>query len=65
MRPNETELKVSPLLATPSPAYGSVTKANQGHSAATLVQRLRVSGMPNETTPASFSASQLGVNGTQ
>ena len=65
MRPNETELKVSPLLVTPNSAPGSVTKANQGHSEATLVQRLRVSGMPNETTPASFSASQLGVNGTK
>ena len=57
MQPNATELKVSPLLATPSPAYGSVTKAKRGHSEATLAQRVRVTGKQNETTPASFSAS--------
>ena len=57
MRLNETVLKVSPLLATPNPAYGSVTKAKRGHSEATLAQRVRVTGKQNETTPASFSAS--------
>ena len=36
MRLNETVLKVSPLLATPSPAYGSVTKAKRGHRETTL-----------------------------
>ena len=55
MRLNETELKVSPLLATPD-------DANQGHKKATLANRVRVSGRPNETTVASFSASPLGVN---
>ena len=65
MQLNATELKVSPLLVTPSPAPGSVTKAKRGHSEATLAQRVRVNGEPNETTPASFSAFQLGVNGTK
>ena len=51
MRRNETELKVSPLLATPD-------EANQGR----LAHRVRVSGVPNEATVASFSASPLGVN---
>ena len=55
MQPNATELKVSPLLATPD-------EANQGHNQGRLAQRLRVNGVPNEATVASFSASRLGVN---
>ena len=55
MRLNETELKVSPLVATPD-------EANQSHSEATLVHRVRVSGVPNEAMVALFSASLPGVN---
>ena len=55
MQPNATELKVSPLLATP-------VEAKQGHNQGRLAQRLRVNGVPNEATVASFSASRLGVN---
>ena len=53
MQPNATELKVPPLLATRN-------EANQGHNR--LAQCLRVNGVPNEATVASFSASRLGVN---
>ena len=55
MQSNATELKVSPLLATPD-------EANQGHNQGRLAHRIRVSGVPNEATVASFSASPLGVN---
>ena len=55
MRLNETELKVSPLLATRD-------KANQGHNQGQLAHRVRVNGVPNEATVASFSASTVGVN---
>ena len=58
MSGNERILKVSPLLATPD-------EANQGHNEATLAHRVRVDGGPNETTPASFSASSVGVNETK
>ena len=51
MRPNETVLKVSPLLATPD-------ETNQGR----LAHRVRVSGVPTKATVAPFPASQLGVN---
>ena len=51
MELNGTELKIFPLLRTPD-------ETNQGR----LAQRVRVSGAPNEATPASFSASPLGVN---
>ena len=66
MRGNETELKVLLLLATP-PSFpvkagnlaslsrpGTSNEANQGHNGATLAQRVRVNGEPNETTPPSF-----------
>ena len=55
MQPNATELRVSPLLATPD-------EATLGHNEATLVHPIRVSGVPNEATLASFSASTVGVN---
>ena len=55
MQSNATELKVSPLLATPD-------EANQGHNQGRLAHRIRVSGVPNEATVALFSASPLGVN---
>ena len=55
MEPNGTELKVLPFLATRN-------EANQGHNEVTLAHRVRVNGVPNEATAASFSASQLGVN---
>ena len=55
MQPNATELKVSPLLATRN-------EANQGRHGLTLAQCVGVSGVPNEATVASFSASPLGVN---
>ena len=51
MRPNETVLKVSPLLTTPD-------ETNQGR----LAHRVRVSGVPTRATVAPFPASQLGVN---
>ena len=41
MRLNETKLKVSPLLATP-------TEPSQGHNRGRLAHRVRVSGVPNE-----------------
>ena len=43
MQPNATELKGSPLLATRN-------EANPSHYEATLAQRVRVSGVPNEAT---------------
>ena len=55
MQPNATELKVSPLLATPD-------ETNQGHNQGRLAHRVRVSGGPNEAAVASFPASPLGVN---
>ena len=55
MQPNATELKVPSLLATRD-------GANQGHNQGQLAHRIRVSGVPNEATVASFSASPLGVN---
>ena len=55
MQPNATELKVSPLLATPE-------EANQDRNQGQLAHRLRVSGGPNEATLASFPASPPGVN---
>ena len=55
MQPNATELKVSPLLATPD-------EANQGHHQGRLAHRVRVIGGPNKATVASFPASPLGVN---
>ena len=55
MRLNETELEVSPLLATPD-------EAKQSHNEVTLAQCLRVTGVPNEATVASFPASTVGVN---
>ena len=55
MEQNGTELKVLPLLATPN-------EAKRGHSEATLVHRVRVSGVPNEAMVALFSASLPGVN---
>ena len=58
MQPNATELKVSPLLATPN-------EASVVTSRATLAQCVGVSGVPNEATVASFSASPLGVNGAK
>ena len=58
MQPNATDLKGSPLLATPD-------EANEATNEATPVQCLRVSGVPNEATLASFPASPLGVNGAK
>ena len=55
MQSNATEIKVSPLLATPD-------VANQGYNQGRLAQRGRVSGGPNEATVASFPASPVGVN---
>ena len=55
MQPNATELRVSPLLATPNEATVATSRA-------TLAQCVGVSGVPNEATVASFSASPLGVN---
>ena len=55
MEPNGTELKVLPLLATRN-------EAKQNHHEATLAQRARVSGGPNEATVAPFPASPLRVN---
>ena len=55
MQPNATELKVSPLLATPD-------EANQGHNQGRLAHRLRVNGVPNEAAVAPFPASLPGVN---
>ena len=55
MEQNGTELKVSPLLATRN-------EAKRGHYEVMLAHRVRVNGVPNEATVASFSASQLGVN---
>ena len=55
MQPNATEFRVSPLLATRD-------EAHQGHNQGRVAHRIRVSGRPNETTVASFSASPPGVN---
>ncbi len=55
MQPNATELKVLPLLTTPD-------EANQGHNQGRLAHRVRVNGVLNEATPASFPASMIGVN---
>ena len=44
--------------ATPAHSY----EAKQGHHQGRLAHRVRVGGVPNETTPAPFSASRLGVN---
>ena len=51
MQSNATELKVSPLPATPG-------EANQGQ----LAHRVRVNGVPNEARVAPFPASTVGVN---
>ena len=58
MRGNERKLKVSPLLVTRD-------EANVATNEATPVRCLRVSGVPNEATLASFPASPLGVNGAK
>ena len=58
MQPNATELKVSPLLATPD-------EASQGHNQGQLAHHVGVNGVPNEATVASFPASRLGVNETK
>ena len=55
MRLNETELKVSPLLATPD-------EANQGHNEATLAWYVRVSGVPKRGCTGLISIARLGVN---
>ena len=55
MQPNATELKVSPLLATPD-------EANQGQRGLMLARCVGVSGVPNEATVAPFPASTVGVN---
>ena len=44
--------------ATPAHSY----EAKQGHHQGRLAHRVRVGGVPNETTPAPFSVSRLGVN---
>ena len=58
MEPNGTELKDSPLLATRD-------EAKRGQGGFMLAQCVGVSGVPNEATVASFSASPLGVNRTR
>ena len=58
MRLNETEIKVSPLLRTPDEAQCGHHVAKQNHNEATLAHRLRVNGVPNEATLASFPASR-------
>ena len=58
MQPNATVLKVSPLLVTRD-------EANVATNEATPAQCLRVNGVPNEATLASFPASTLGVNGAK
>ena len=55
MQPNATELKVSPLLATPD-------EANQGRNQGRPAHHVGVNGVPNEATVASFPTSPLGVN---
>ena len=55
MQLNATELKVSPLLATPNQA----SVASCWHSA---TSERCASGVPNEARVASFPASPLGVN---
>ena len=55
MRLNETELKVSPLLATPD-------EAKRDQRGLMLAQCVGVSGVPNEARVASFPASTVGVN---
>ena len=47
MQPNATELKVLPPLATPD-------KTKRGQCGLTVAHPLRVSGVPNEATLASF-----------
>ena len=63
MQPKAIELKVSPLLATPSPAPVFVTKAKtrppQGRAGTVRTSER----MPNVATLASLPASPLGVNG--
>ncbi len=49
MEANESKLKVPPLLTNPD-------EANQGHNQGQLAHRVRVSGVPNKATPASFPA---------
>ena len=58
MQPNATKCNRIKSFATPAHSY----EANQGHHQGRLAHRLRVGGVPNETTPAPFSASRLGVN---
>ena len=55
MQLNATVLKVSPLLATPNEA----SVASCWHSG---TSERCASGVPNESTVASFPASPLGVN---
>ena len=55
MQPNATELKVSPLLATPD-------EANLGQRGLMLAQCVGASGVPTRARVASFPASPLGVN---
>ena len=55
MEPNGTDLKVMPRLAVRD-------EANQGHNQGRVAHRVRVNGVPNEATVASFPASTVGVN---
>ena len=58
MERNGTKRNRIKSFATPAHSY----EAKQGHHQGWLAHRVRVSGVPNETTPAPFSASRLGVN---
>ena len=58
MERNGTKRNRIKSFATPAHSY----EANQGHRQGRLAHRVRVGGVPNEATPASFSASRLGVN---
>ena len=55
---NATKCNRIKSFATPAHSY----EANQGHHQGRLAHRVRVGGVPNETTPAPFSVSRLGVN---
>ena len=55
MQLNATDLKVSPLLATPD-------EAKRGQRGLMLAQCVGVSGAPNEARVAPFPASTVGVN---
>ncbi len=58
MERNGTKRNRIKSFATPAHSY----EANQGHHQGRLAHRVRVDGVPNEATLASFSASRLGVN---